>query len=72
MTEIFTLFRDTAFGPEELQAMGDAFDAVKKALPEKDPYEIAAIILRNAKADTFDAAALCARTLDELSASKFR
>jgi hypothetical protein len=70
LADIFTLFRDTVFGPDELQAMGEAFDLATSALPHVDRYEIAATILRYAKDGTHDATKLCALTLRSLDTSR--
>jgi hypothetical protein len=72
VTEISKLFGDAVFGPEQLQAMGEAFDIAKKAMPNIDPYQIAATIMRHARDGTLDANVLCARTLNDLNASKSR
>ena len=72
MTDISKLFGDAVFGPEQLQAMGEAFDLVTTAKPNVAPYEIAAAIIRHARDGTLDPVVLCARTLDDLNASIIR
>lgn len=68
MADIFRLFNDAVFGPEELQVMGSVFDLVKAELPHVDPYDIAAAIVRHATKGTRDGPTLTARTLAELGA----
>ena len=72
VTDISKLFGDAVFGPEQLQAMGEAFDLVTTAKPNVAPYEIAAAIIRHARDGTLDPVVLCARTLDDLNASIIR
>ncbi len=68
MADIFKLFNDAVFGPEELQIMGRVFDRVKAEMPEVDPYHIAASILRHAKSGTLQEPMLATETLNDLRA----
>lgn len=66
MADIFKLFNDAVFGPEELEVMGNVFDLAKAELPTVDPYEIAASIVRHATNRMVDGPTLATLVLDEL------
>ncbi len=71
MADIYKLFRDAVFDPEELQLMGSVFDLVKAELPEVDPHDIAAAILRHAQQiGALDGPTLTTRTLEDLGAAR--
>jgi hypothetical protein len=72
VADIFKLFNDAVFGPEELQIMGSVFDLVKTEMPQVDPYLIAASILRHAKNGTLQEPMLATETINELRAPQRR
>ncbi len=69
MATIHSLFNDRAFDPERLRQMGEAFDLVKRAMPDADPDEIATVIVAAAQRGVADAPTLSADALARLADS---
>lgn len=66
MADIHVLFQNTTFDPDQLKRMGDAYDLVRRALPDADSYNIARAIIGMAEGGIVDTGTLAARTLDLL------
>lgn len=66
MSNIFFLFQNTTFDPEELVCMGEAFDLVKKAMPDVDAYDVARAIIVVAQRGVVTGPAVAAGALELL------
>lgn len=66
MPHFSILLQNAAFDPEQLKQLGDAYDLVRKAMPEADAYSVARAIIGMAEGGITDTATLAARTLDLL------
>lgn len=67
MTNIFFQFKNATFSPEELIRMGEAFDLVKRAMPETDQYDIARSLLVASQQGVRSTGELAAGAMDLLT-----
>jgi hypothetical protein len=67
MSTIHALFKDRAFDPERLHQMGEAFDLVKRAMPDVEADDIAMVIIAAAQRGVVDAPALSVEALEILA-----
>jgi hypothetical protein len=67
MATIHALFKDRVFDPERLHQMGEAFDLVKRAMPDVEADEIAMVIIAAAQRGVVDAPALSVEALETLA-----